>query len=172
MDRQAMGRGAGGKAPGEQASFVLDSHIRQSAGLSGVAMGTRVATLDGLIAVEFLSTGDRVITRSGARVLRAISAMPFVSKLVRIAPGALGHDRPGMPLVLGAATKVLLRDWRAQAMFGQTQALVAVTRLIDGQYVRALAGEKCRLFTLHFDEPEVIYADGVEIGCDPLRISA
>lgn len=172
MDRQAMGRGAGQLPREERTSFVLEALTRARAGLSGVALGTGVATLEGILPVEFLSPGDRVITRAGARVVRAVTAMPLVSKLVHVAPGALGHDRPDAPLVLGAGTKVLVRDWRAKAMFGKPQALVEVTRLIDGQFITKVEGGRCRLYTLHFDVPEVIYADGVEIGCDPLRVSA
>lgn len=176
MDRQATGRDEGGAAKGQpvSASLTLQAHLPASpgAGLSGFAQGARVATMDGLLPVEYLGLGDRVITRSGARVLRGISAIPFVTQLVRIAPGALGHDRPGEALVLGAATEVLLRDWRAEVMFGRKQALVAVSRLVDGQFVTRLSGVKTRLFALHFDAPEVIYADGVEIGCVPMPVVA
>lgn len=172
MGRQAMGCESGGETPQARETFILETLSRARAGLAGVALGTQVATLDGLIPVEFLTVGERVVTRSGARPVRAISAMPLVSKLVRVAPGALGHDRPGMPLMLGAGTKVLLRDWRARAMFGAAQALVEITRLIDGQFITRSEGGKCRLYALHFDAPEVIYADGVEIGCEPLRVQA
>ncbi|TCP61904.1 hypothetical protein EV663_10389 [Rhodovulum bhavnagarense] len=34
--------------------------------------GTIVLTLDGALPVEFLSVGDRIITRAGARILRDI----------------------------------------------------------------------------------------------------
>lgn len=36
-------------------------------------LGTIILTLDGAIPIEFLSPGDRVITRAGARVLRAVT---------------------------------------------------------------------------------------------------
>ncbi len=173
MDRQAMGRASGAKAPAATAHpITLDSHLTAApgTGLTGFALGARVATMDGLLPVEFLELGERIITRAGARVLRGISALPMVSNLVRIAPGALGHDRPGAALVLGAGTEVLLRDWRAQAFFGKAQALIPVSRLIDGQFVTRLSGVRTRLFALHFDVAEVIYADGVELGCRPLRV--
>lgn len=176
MDRQATGREDGeAKGPASSApSFTFDS--RKSAegahGVAGFAMGSRVATMDGLLPVEFLSLGDRIVTRAGLRVLRGLSSLPLVSRLVAIAPGALGHDRPGQAMVLGAGTPVLLRDWRAQVMFGAPQALVPVERLIDGQFITRLSGRKIRLFALHFDAPEVIYADGVEIGCKPLAVRA
>lgn len=173
MDRQASGRGEGGfvaapKTPG----FVLDGHLARNrgAGLSGLALGAQVATLEGMLPVEYLSPGDRIVTRAGARVLRGLSTLPLVTQLVCIAPGALGHDRPTGALMLGAGTQVLVRDWRAQAMFGTAQALVAVARLVDGHFVTRVADVRTRLFTLHFDAPEVIYAEGVEVGCQPLRL--
>ncbi|WP_444465061.1 Hint domain-containing protein [Rhodobacter capsulatus] len=177
MDRQATGRdeAEGVKGPaGAVPSFTLETRVSAAGahGVAGLAPGTRVATMDGLLPVEFLTLGDRIVTRSGMRVLRGLSSLPLVSRLVGIAPGALGHDRPGQAMVLGSGTPVLLRDWRAEAMFGTSQALVAVARLIDGQFVTRLAGRKIRIFALHFEAPEVIYADGVEIGCKPLTLRA
>lgn len=169
MDRQAMGRAAGAGTPQDRVSFTLES--RQTSAF-GLGMGALVATLDGMIPVEFLNPGERMVTRAGLRVLRAVAAMPLVKRLVRVAPGALGHDRPGQALLLGAGTQVLLRDWRAQAIFGQREALVAVERLVDGQFVTRVEGQSARLYTLIFDAPEVIYADGVEIGCGALAVAA
>lgn len=174
MDRQATGREQGGaRGPLSSASaFTFDSRLgaESAHGVAGFALGSRVTTMDGLLPVEFLTLGDRIVTRSGMRVLRGLSSLPLVSRLVGIAPGALGHDRPGQAMVLGAGTQVLLRDWRAEVMFGSAQALVAVERLIDGQFITRITGRKIRIFALHFEAPEVIYADGVEIGCTPLAL--
>jgi len=173
MDRQATGRDGGADRSAASApSITFDSRVTAGgpSGMSGFAMGARVATMDGLLPVEFVNLGDRVITRAGARVVTGISTLPLVRNLVRIAPGALGHDRPGEALLLGAGTEVLLRDWRAQVMFGTAQALVPVARLVDGQFITRETAQKVRLFALHFNAPEVIYADGVEIGCTPLSV--
>ena len=62
---------------------------------TGLAPGTIIFTLEGALPVEYLSPGDRIITRAGMRVLRDLRA------------GSGG-------------------------------------------------------FALHFDQPEVVYADGVE----------
>ena len=40
---------------------------------AGIAPGTIIHTLDGSLPVEYLSPGDRIITRAGMRVLRAIT---------------------------------------------------------------------------------------------------
>lgn len=39
---------------------------------AGLPVGTVVLTLDGALPVEFLSAGDRIVTRAGVRVLRRI----------------------------------------------------------------------------------------------------
>lgn len=134
--------------------------------VTGVAMGTRVLTLQGALAVEYLEPGDRVITRAGARTLRAVESLVLRdAAVVTVAAGALGHDRPEAPLCLPAGQPVMLRDWRAQALYGCREAAVPAARLVDGEFLRAESRAELRLFRLVFDAPEVIYADGVELTC-------
>lgn len=133
---------------------------------TGIAMGTRVLTLQGALAVEFLEPGDRVITRTGARVLRAIEvSVSRDAQVVTVAAGALGHDRPDAPLCLAAGQAVMLRDWRAQALYGMHEAAVPAARLVDGEFLCAARVAELRLFRLVFDAAEVVYADGVELAC-------
>lgn len=144
-----------------------------AAALTGLAMGTSVLTLQGALPVEYLSVGDRVITRSGARILRGIEvAVLRDADIVTVAPGALGHDRPGAPLCLPAAQAVLLRDWRAQAIYGKAEAAVPASRLVDGEFLRAGRLAELRVFRLVFDAVETVYADGVEVVCRPETIAA
>ncbi|MDD8023928.1 MAG: Hint domain-containing protein [Paracoccaceae bacterium] len=168
MARTTMGRAAGvfpDRGLDQQADLQTD------VALSGVAQGTLVLTLDGALPVEYLAAGDRVITRGGARPLTAVVSRQVTGKMIRVAPGALGHDRPERALILGGRAEVLLRDWRAQALYGQSQALVPVARLLDGGYITPCAG-RMRLFALQFAAAEVIYADGVEVGCTAAQVAA
>ncbi len=50
-------------------------HILREAPLRtpAIAVGTIIYTLDGTLPVEYLAPGDRIITRAGMRVLRAIT---------------------------------------------------------------------------------------------------
>ncbi|MFA7433943.1 MAG: Hint domain-containing protein [Gemmobacter sp.] len=138
----------------------------------GIAAGARIFTLDGALPVEHLAPGDRVVTRAGVAVLRRVTVHPAdTAAVVRIAPGALGHDRPGAGLVLGAGQPVAVGDWRAKTLYGQARAMVPVRRLIDGQYIRARAAGGQRLYRLEFDRPQVVYADGVELGCAPVTVT-
>ncbi|WP_149589102.1 Hint domain-containing protein [Tabrizicola flagellatus] len=128
--------------------------------------GTLVRTLDGLIPVEFLTPGDRIVTRAGARRLASVSVVARKQvTLVRIKASTMGHDRPDQELLLSPGQPVLIRDWRAQALYGLPVAAIPAARLADGEFVCIETHRNVRLFTLRFDEDEVIYAEGLELAC-------
>jgi hypothetical protein len=133
--------------------------------VTGMAAGTRVRTLDGVLPVEYLQPGDRIVTRSGARRLVAVSVRQSRAlDVVRVKAGTLGFDRPDADLVLGPAQPVIVRDWRARILYGADVAAVACARLADGEFVQRETRE-VRLFTLRFAEDEVIWAEGMELAC-------
>lgn len=136
----------------------------------GCLGGTLVRTLDGLMPVAFLGPGDRIVCRRGARRLLGVTArhLPCV-ELVRLRASTLGHDRPDRDVLLAPDQKVLIRDWRARVLYGQPLAAVAAARLVDGEFIQAETHAEARLFTLHFAEAEVIYAEGLELSC-PVRV--
>ncbi|WP_376872285.1 Hint domain-containing protein [Albirhodobacter sp. R86504] len=138
----------------------------------GIALGAHIMTLDGEIPVEFLAQGDRVITRSGARLLRNLIATELSGEMICVHRGALGHNRPEHALLLLPASLVHLRDWRAQAFAKQDQALSPADRLTDGEFITRESVSHQRVFTLEFDCAEIIFANGVEIGCDAVQLRA
>jgi hypothetical protein len=140
--------------------------------MTGMARGTVVLTLDGAMPVEFLVPGDRIITRDGARLLRAVDVAEVTGSVVRIGARTLGHDRPEGDVVVGADQGILLRDWRAKAMYGASQAVVAARRMADGEMIRVEDATDLRLFTLSFDTPAVIYAGGLELACAAVTVDA
>jgi hypothetical protein len=132
----------------------------------GVLAGTTVLTLDGMLPVEFLTPGDRIVTRAGARLLTSISVVARKQvDLVRIRASTIGHDRPEQDLYLSPGQPVIIRDWRAQALYGVPVAAIPAARLADGEFVCLETHRDVRLFTLRFDEDEVIYAEGLELAC-------
>lgn len=140
---------------------------------AGLVAGTMVLTLDGELPVQFLAPGDRVITRTGARTLRDIRVTVATDvAMVRIAPSALGHDRPEADLFVVPTQPILVRDWRAKALYGAAQAMVAAARLADGDYIRAERVAEVRLFELDFGAEVVIYASGLEVGIAPACVPA
>lgn len=156
MKPNAVGR-VGGDDPRPRA---LPS---QPAG-TGLLGGTIVLTLDGELPVEYLSPGDRIITRdSGMARLSGLVRQPATLPLVDFAAGSLGDTRPDRNLTLPTAQRVLVRDWRARALFGAAQALVPAAALVDGEFVRALPARRCVLHQLVFDHPHIVYAGGLEL---------
>jgi len=135
----------------------------------GVPAGTLVDTIEGMLPVEYLAPGDRVMTHDmGAMTLHGLTACVLPeADVICIGEGALGHDRPGRLLVLPASQPVLVRDWRAEALFGRATALIPAARLADGRFVRRESRDALRVFTLHFARPHVIRAEGVELASAP-----
>lgn len=131
--------------------------------------GTPVLTLDGALPVEYLQPGDRILTRAGMRRLAQVEvAVVRNARVVRIAHGTLGVDCPEEDLVVAANQQVLVRDWRAKALYGVPAALIPAARLADGEYIRCETLPEARLFTLVFQDEAVIYASGVELVCPAL----
>ncbi len=141
--------------------------------LGGFAQGSEILTMSGIKSVEALAPGERIVTRGGARVLRSVShrTVPDAA-LIRVAASALGHDRPEADMIVAADQPILLRDWRARALAGEDRALVAAGRLADGEYIRHEPRRDVELYTLHFDGPAVIYAQGLELACATVVVAA
>ena len=132
--------------------------------LSGIIDGAKVLTMEGYQPIADLSVGDRIITRRGVRVLRAITRETRALRPIRIGESTLGFSRPKAELLVAPGQEVNVRDWRAQAMFGQDSVVVPVDRLVDGTYIRQeLELADYLTFELHFDAPEIINVDGVEL---------
>lgn len=138
----------------------------------GFARGTTVLTLDGEIPVEFLNTGDRIITRDGARTLRRIAMTKVSGTVVRIGISTLGHDRPADCVLVGRDQGILIRDWRAKALYGAAQVMIPASRMADGELIRYEVVQDMALFTLGFDAPVVIYAGGLELACAAVKVDA
>jgi Hint domain len=139
--------------------------------VTGMAAGTRVRTLDGVLPVEYLQPGDRIVTRSGARRLIAVSVRQSRAlDVVRVKASTLGFDRPEADLLLGPAQPVIVRDWRARILYGADVAAVPSARLADGEFVLRETQE-VHLYTLRFAEDEVIWAEGLELACPAVAVS-
>lgn len=147
--------------------------VTEATPAQGMIAGTMVLTLDGELPVQFLAPGDRVITRSGARVLTGIEVSILTeAEVIRISASALGHDRPEADLFVVPAQPILIRDWRAKALYGTDTAMVPAARLADGDYIRKEVVAEVRLFTLRFAREEVVYAGGLELACAPVGAPA
>lgn len=133
--------------------------------LMGVAAGTQIRSELGEVAVEQLAAGDRVLTRNdGLQVLRAIGVtIARDIEVVCLAPGALGRPPGARELVVPAQQQIILRDWRAKAIFGRDALPTPAGALAGEALVRRETLSELQLFQLHFDSPQVIWANGLEL---------
>jgi hypothetical protein len=131
---------------------------------AGVLFGSIILTLDGEMPVEHLLPGDRIVTRdSGTAVLASLHRHQTRVSAVRIVAGALGDTRPDRDVVLPEGQQVLVRDWRAEAIFGLGQVAAPAHALIDGEFITSEGVQTMTLHELRFDAEHVIYADGLEL---------
>ncbi|MGB5559992.1 MAG: Hint domain-containing protein [Paracoccaceae bacterium] len=126
------------------------------------AAGTRIATVRGEVAVEDLRVGDVVQTMdSGLRPIRWIGrrAMRGTGDFapIRFKAGAVGNVRD---LVVSPMHRVLVRGWRAELYFGDTEVLVPAKHLVDGDQVVIDPVAEVEYFHILFDQHEVIFSDG------------
>ena len=163
MKPKTVGRIKSGQIPQLRIEFT---HV-------GLVAGTIMLTADGEIPVEYLSPGDRIITRNaGMARLNAVESERITEEAVAIAAGALGNSRPEHSAMVPASQMILVRDWRAKALRGATQAVMPAGCLIDDQFITSLGPREMTLVRLGFDAPHVVYADGMEISVPALRMTA
>lgn len=137
---------------------------------AGVPSGSIILTLDGEMPVEHLLPGDRIVTRnSGRALLASIHRHQLRTQAVRVMAGSLGDTRPDRDVVLPEDQQILVRDWRAQALFGRRQAIVPLGALRDGEFITSEGFQTMALHEMRFDASHVVYANGLEIVAPALR---
>lgn len=125
----------------------------------GIARGTIILTAKGEVAIEDLKAGDRIITRErGMSVLKDVTVHTAAACSIRT--DSLGLGRPERDTTIACDQHVTLRDWRAEALFECSPALVPARRLADGKHIAAFG--EADFFRLDFGAPLTIYANGLE----------
>ncbi|MEM9853874.1 MAG: Hint domain-containing protein [Pseudomonadota bacterium] len=132
--------------------------------LSGFCEGTPIVTRDGLLPIEHLHIGDKLVTRrAGLQALAWIEALFVTTFAVAVAPGAMGAGKPESEIMLPEGQRFLIRDWRAEALYGGQAVGVPAWRLADGTSLRRLGPRTMRIFRLGFERQEVIYSGGLQL---------
>ena len=135
--------------------------------------GTPVLTLDGDLLVEFIMPGDRVITRNLMRkVVQVEVTCVEYARVVAISRDSLGVGRPTEEMFVAPKQPIVIRDWRAKALYGKAKAMIPVTRLCDGEFIRGDIVSEVRFVTLRFEGTEVVYAGGMELVSGPVTVNA
>lgn len=144
----------------------------QSAGFAlpprqpGLVAGTTVLTADGIIPVELLTPGDRIVTRNTGLVrLAHLTFSQYDGDFIAITARSLAETRPDTDTIIPAAQTVLLRGTCAQMMTGHPAALVSAEKLAGISGVTLHQGIEMTLVQLVFDRPQLVYADGLETLC-------
>lgn len=149
------------KTVGREHGYKSVTSPTESAGLMASSI---ILTLDGEMRVADIQPGQRVITRdSGTAQVTSVRRHQIMDRAVRIRAGSLGDTRPDRDVTLPAGQGVLVRDWRAQALFGAAQAMVPASRLIDGEFITDLGLTSMTIYEIEFDRPHILYVDGLEV---------
>ena len=136
----------------------------------GFGPGTLIATTEGELPVEWLTPGDRVITRDhGAQPLRWMGYDRITARQMadnpdlypcRIEPDAFGPGAPDHPLLLSPRHRVLLRGSALELHFATSEAFGGAKHLAhpaaDGLYQAGLT-----YFHLLFDAHQIVAANGL-----------
>ncbi len=135
---------------------------------AGLQADSYILTLEGEKPVSDVCAGDRVITRdSGVARVKSVRSHKITIQAIRITAGSLGHTRPERDVLLPAGQPVLIRDWRAKAMFSSVgAAMVEAHKLVDGEFITHEGTCEMTLYELDFDHPHILYVDGLEMASD------
>ncbi len=141
-----------------------DTGIVQVTSVPCFVAGTRIRTPEGERRVEDLQPGDLVMTRDdGAQPVRWIGQRAVAAEgelaPVRIKPGAFGNHRG---LSVSPQHRILLRDSRAELLFGEREVLVAAKDLVNDQTVRRKPGGQVTYVHLMFDRHQLVFSEGLE----------
>ncbi len=135
--------------------------------------GTLIECQDGMKRVEDLKPGDLVRTKdNGFQALQWIASRKLSGAEVKANPqirpikikaGALGENMPAQDLSVSPQHRMLVSDWRCEAMFGEDEMLVPAKALINDSSVTVDHGaEEVEYFHFMFEQHEIVYANGVE----------
>lgn len=125
--------------------------------------GTWIATPDGDRLIEDLVAGDLVNTYdNGAQPIRWIGArtVPATAQFapIEIAPNTFGtHGR----LMLSPQHRVLIRDYLAELLFGETEVLIAAKDLVNEYSVRRIEGGEVTYLHMLFDSHQIVFSQGL-----------
>ena len=119
----------------------------------GLPLGGVVLTSDGALPIEYLSPGDRVISRDTGYV-RLLDLWPVsaCAPAVRVHAGVLKRAGHKAPVVLPASYRVRLPG---------SSELIELAHLVDGQRVTDLGIRPMSLLCPIFDAAAVIYVSGL-----------
>jgi len=142
-------------------------HGDTTTNLTGLLGGSQVLTMLGYMSISSLKAGDRIVTRNGMRTLQELHVERHMMRPIRVGQGTLGFSRPNADMLVAPDQEVMVRDWRAEMLFGRDMVIVNINTMVDGKYiVEESELDLHDVYQLRFEGEEIFYADGVEIVSD------
>lgn len=134
--------------------------------------GTLIDTPDGPRPVETIRPGDVVLTRdAGPQTVTWAGAVALDSaqlagnprfRPVLIKAGALGPGSPARDMLVSRQHRILLRDWRAEMLFGSAEVLASAVDLVnDRDILQVYDLEPVTYIHFMFDCHQIVMADGL-----------
>ncbi len=135
--------------------------------------GCMIATPEGSVAVETLTVGDWVLTvdRGAQQITWAGSTHYDAAALhhdVRMRPvlirkGAFGPALPARDMRVSRQHRLLVTDWRAQLMFGESEVLVPAAKLVnDTTIIIDRDITEINYYHIMCDRHEILWSDGIK----------
>ena len=147
----------------------------RSAFPGGIAEGSNLRTPIGLRRIEMIRPGDLIVTRdNGLQPVRCLWERRLTATqrltnrdaaLVCLSPRALGPMLPQARVHVDAGQRILVPGYRLAKHQGAKACLVAARDLVsgcDGVFVDTATAE-IRLFTLVFDNHQIVCANGLPV---------
>ncbi|SOH93362.1 Hint domain-containing protein [Monaibacterium marinum] len=133
--------------------------------------GVKIETERGLVAIEDLGVGDKVLTLdNGYRPIRWIGNRKLDSidlainpklRPVRITAGALGRNMPEQNLMVSPQHRVLIRSKIALRMFNTSEVLIPAIKLCSMDGIEQVMNvSEVDYWHMLFDDHEIVYSNG------------
>ena len=151
---------------------------------SAFARGTPFLTDTGMVAVEDLQPGDRVVTADGhAERVTWIGSASFASQdaqdrtiLTRLMADSFGVNRPDSFLSLGPAARLLQTPAHLRADLGEKRVMTPASIFVDGvNVIEVTPPTPVQMFHLSLERHSAVIAGGLEFetyhpGANPMRM--
>ncbi|RUS59631.1 hypothetical protein EGN72_13075 [Pseudorhodobacter sp. E13] len=125
--------------------------------------GTQIETADGPALIESLTAGTLIRTLDhGLQPLRAVltRSVPGDGRFapIRFHAGALGNHRA---FSTSPAHRMLIADWRAELLFGESEVLISARALVNDCTITRAPCDRVTYYHLLLDRHEIIFAEGI-----------
>ncbi len=134
----------------------------QSVGIACFAKGTKISTPNGQKPVENLTRGDLVNTFDGhAKPIKWIGSrtVPATGKHAPIVfeKGAIGNTAK---LTVSPLHRILIKDWRTEYLFDETEVLAAAKHLVNGDTIYSSPTKSIAYYHMMFEDHEIVFSEG------------